>query len=63
MIRGLLLLSLAPETLAGLLGTIHFDRLFYPYIAISILLGAYLTYGGFRATPNLRKTTNGGRDS
>lgn len=49
LIRGLLLLFLAPETLAELLETVHLDRLFYLYTAITFLLGAYLTYGGFRA--------------
>jgi uncharacterized membrane protein len=49
LIRGLLLLFLAPETLAALLETAHLDRLFYVYVAITLVLGAYLTYGGFRA--------------
>jgi hypothetical protein len=57
LIRGLLLLSLAPETLAGLLTTIHLEQFFYLYMAISLLVGAYLTYGGFRPTPNLDKTS------
>jgi hypothetical protein len=49
LIRGLLLLFLAPETLAALIETVHLNRLFYLYAAITFLLGAYLTYGGFRA--------------
>jgi hypothetical protein len=48
MIRGLLLLSLSPETLAGLLGMVHFEQLFYLYVLISLVLGVYLTYSGFR---------------
>jgi hypothetical protein len=48
LIRGLLLLFLAPETLAELLEIVHLDRLFYLYVAITLLLGTYLTYGGFR---------------
>jgi ribose/xylose/arabinose/galactoside ABC-type transport system permease subunit len=51
LLRGLMLLSLAPDTLAWLLQTVHFDRLFYLYIAVTLALGAYLTYGGFRPTP------------
>ena len=47
-VRGLLLLSLSPETLAGLFGMVHFEQLFYLYIVISLVLGVYLTYSGFR---------------
>lgn len=54
LIRGLLLLSLSPEAIVGLFETIHFEQLFYLYIAISLVLGAYLTYSGFRSTSNLR---------
>jgi hypothetical protein len=48
LVRGLLLLSLSPETLAGLLGMVHFEQLFYLYVVISLVLGVYLTYSGFR---------------
>jgi hypothetical protein len=48
LVRGLLLLSLSPETLAGLLGMVHFEQLFYLYVMISLVLGVYLTYSGFK---------------
>jgi hypothetical protein len=52
LIRGLLLLSLSPEVLLGLLGMIHFSELFYLYVSISLIVGACLTYGGFRPLRN-----------
>ncbi len=47
LIRGLLLLFLSPETLGALFTMARVDQFFYLYIGISILIGAYLTYGGF----------------
>ena len=36
---------------AGLfLGQLHYQQLFYLYGAISLVLGIYLTYGGFKST-------------
>ena len=35
---------------AGLfLGQLHYRQLFYLYTAISLVLGVYLTYGGFKS--------------
>jgi hypothetical protein len=49
LIRGLVLLFLSPGTVVGLFRMFHFEQLFYWYFAISLILGAYLTYGGFRS--------------
>ncbi len=49
LIRGLLLLFLSPETIVALFGMLHFEQLFYPYIVITLIIGAYLIYGGFRS--------------
>ncbi len=49
LIRGLLLLFLSPEAIWALFRTIRYEQLFYVYVVISLVLGAYLTYGGFRA--------------
>ena len=50
-IKGLLFLSLSPEMQATFfLGNLHFGQMFYMYAAISLVLGAYLAYGGFKAT-------------
>lgn len=53
LIRGLLLLSLSPAALLALLGTIHLEQLFYLYVSFSLIIGAYLTYRGFRPLLNL----------
>ena len=45
--KGLMLLLLSPT--AGFLEAIRYEQFFYLYIAITLALGAYLTYGGFRS--------------
>lgn len=49
LVRGLLLLFLSPEAAVGLFVGLHFERLFYLYVAISLIFGIYLTYGGFKS--------------
>ncbi len=43
--------DLAMRAFAGL----HYDRYFYVYACIWLVLGAYLTVGGFRAVPEMRR--------
>jgi len=51
LIKGLLFLFLSPEAAVSVFfGSLHYDSLFYLYMAISLALGVYLTYGGFKAT-------------
>ena len=51
LIKSLFLLFLPPEMEAGLfLGQLHYRQLFYMYTTISLVLGAYLTYGGFTSS-------------
>jgi hypothetical protein len=51
LIKGLLFLFLSPEAAVGFfLGGLHYEQLFYLYVAISLIFGVYLTYGGFRST-------------
>jgi hypothetical protein len=50
LLRGLLLLFLSPAAAVGLFAELHFEQLFYLYAAISLILGVYLTYGGFSST-------------
>lgn len=50
LIRGLLALLLPPEAAVGLFVGLYYERLFYVYLAVPLILGVYLTYGGFRAT-------------
>ena len=50
LIKGLLFLFLPPEAAGGFfLGVLHYEQLFYLYVAIALILGIYLTYGGFRS--------------
>jgi hypothetical protein len=50
LIKSLLLLFLPPEMEAGIfLGQLHYRQLFYLHCAFSLVLGVYLTYGGFRS--------------
>ena len=53
LIKSLLFLLLPPEMEAALfLRQLHYQQLFYLYGAISLVLGVYLTYGGFRSRSN-----------
>jgi len=52
LIRGLVVLFLTPNEELGLIAGLHYERWFYPYVAIAFVLGAYLTYGGFKAESN-----------
>ena len=50
LIKGFMFLLLFSEDASGLyLGTLHYSQLFYLYMAICLVLGAYLTWGGFAA--------------
>lgn len=51
LVKGLLFLFLPPEAVTDLLELLHYQQLFPGFAAISILIGAYLTYGGFRQAP------------
>jgi vacuolar-type H+-ATPase subunit I/STV1 len=49
LIKGMLFFFLSPEAEARVFLTgLHYEAYFYVYAAISLLLGIYLTYGGFR---------------
>jgi hypothetical protein len=48
LIRGLVILFLSPEAAAGLFEALHFERFFFLYAAVSLIIGIYLSYGGFR---------------
>jgi putative exporter of polyketide antibiotics len=50
LIKGFMFLLLFAGDAAGLyLGTLHYSQFFYLYMAICLVLGAYLTWGGFAA--------------
>ncbi len=50
LVKGLMFLFLFSGDAAGFyLGTLRYSQLFYVYMAICLVLGCYLTYGGFTA--------------
>jgi hypothetical protein len=51
LVRGALLLLLSPDAVAGLIDFVRFEQLFYLYAGITLVLGAYLTWAGFWASP------------
>jgi len=52
LIKSLVFLFLPPEMEARLfLERLHYQQLFYFYWALPLVLGLYLTYGGFRSAP------------
>ena len=51
LIKGLLFLFLPAEMEAGFfLGSLHYEQFFYLYAGFALVLGGYLTYGGFSST-------------
>ena len=50
LIKGLFFLLLPPDIEADFfLNQLHYRELFYPYMAISLIIGLYLTYQGFKS--------------
>jgi len=48
LIKGLLFLFLSPVTESEFFfSTLHYEKLFYLYASITLILGIYLTYGGY----------------
>jgi hypothetical protein len=55
LIKGVLVLFLAPGAdMGAVLGALHYERLFHLYYGITLILGVYLTYGGFTSTSHQR---------
>jgi hypothetical protein len=48
--KGLVLIFLPPEGIAAYFDALHYEQLFVVYAAITLIVGAYLTYGGFSQT-------------
>jgi vacuolar-type H+-ATPase subunit I/STV1 len=49
-IKGMLFLCLPSPLQAALYQSLHFQEYFYGYFVVSLVLGAYLTYGGFTSS-------------
>jgi hypothetical protein len=45
--KGLILIFLPPESIVAYFDALHYEQLFVVYAAITLIIGAYLTYGGF----------------
>lgn len=53
LIKSLLFLFLTPAMESRLfIELLHYERFFYDYAAVSIVVGIYLTYAGFTSTPH-----------
>lgn len=48
LLRGVMVLALPHQELVALLNTAHYQQMFYVYVVIAFIIGAYLTIGGFR---------------
>jgi hypothetical protein len=48
-IRSAALLTLSPEVTAKLLDTLQYEKRFYLYMGVTLMLGVYLTYAAFNA--------------
>lgn len=51
LIRGIVLVFISPGGAAGIFEAMHFVDFYYVYVSIPLLLGLYLTYAGFTASP------------
>ena len=53
LIKSLLFLFLSPAMEARIfIELLHYERFFYDYAAVSIVLGIYLTFAGFTSSPH-----------
>lgn len=48
LLRGAIVLALPHQQLVALLNTAHYEQMFYGYVVVAFIVGAYLTIGGFR---------------
>lgn len=48
LIKGLAFLIFPMDAQTAFFGALHFDRYYFGYLAIALLIGAYLIYGGFK---------------
>jgi hypothetical protein len=52
LLRGVVILALPHPAMVELVDAVHYQQLFYVYIAVAIVIGAYLTFAGFSARDN-----------
>jgi hypothetical protein len=51
LIRSVVLLFISPEAVQNFVTAIRFEQNYYLFVGISLLLGLYLTYAGFKTRP------------
>lgn len=49
LIRSAVLLTLSPEATMKLIDSLQYEKRFYIYMSVALVLGLYLTYAGFSA--------------
>jgi hypothetical protein len=49
LLRGIILVFISPGGAAALYEVLHFEQLYYLYVAVPLALGLYLTGAGFKA--------------
>jgi hypothetical protein len=50
LVRGVMVLFVPPDVIAGWIAAVHIEEFYYVYAAIPLVLGAYLSLRGFSAT-------------
>ena len=51
LVRGIILVFISPDGAAAIYEALHFEQLYYLYVAIPLALGVYLTLEGFKHSP------------
>jgi hypothetical protein len=59
LIKGLLFLIFPTDAQTAFFAALHFDRYYFGYLAIALVIGAYLIYGGFKPSANLGRNRFG----
>lgn len=54
LIKGVIILFLPPQAATLYFAALHYQQFLYPYSALMIVLGAYLTYAGFKSSSTRR---------
>jgi len=49
LVKGVIFLALPPEAVYAYFDALHYEQLFYVFAGLTLLIGVYLTYGGFKA--------------
>jgi hypothetical protein len=53
LIKGLIFMFLSLDAAVNYFAALHYERFFYVYAGIDLILSAYLVYAGFRSTSQM----------